>query len=146
VTQLHTATHIMNALVFQQFDGALVTGAQMNEDSTARMDFDLPDADNDRLRGARAGDQRRHPPGPRGQIAYVPMDEAAETPACCAVRSVTPPPGRDGRVRIVEIVGSTAQACGGTHLVQTGACGAIKILKIERTRAGTTGASASGMA
>ena len=36
--------------MFQRFQGALVTGAQLNEDGTARMDFDLPDADNDRLR------------------------------------------------------------------------------------------------
>jgi misacylated tRNA(Ala) deacylase len=48
--QLHTDTHILNALVFRQFQGALVTGAQLNADGTARMDFDLPDADNDRLR------------------------------------------------------------------------------------------------
>ena len=40
--ELHTDTHILNALVFQKFDGALVTGVQMNEDGTARMDFDLP--------------------------------------------------------------------------------------------------------
>ena len=50
MAQLHTDTHILNALVFRQFQGALVTGAQLNEDGTARMDFDLPDADNDRLR------------------------------------------------------------------------------------------------
>jgi Predicted metal-dependent hydrolases related to alanyl-tRNA synthetase HxxxH domain len=50
MAQLHTDTHILNALVFLHFQGALVTGAQMNEDGTARMDFDLPDADNDRLR------------------------------------------------------------------------------------------------
>lgn len=49
--QLHTDTHVLNALVFQQFDGALVTGVQMAEDGTARMDFDLPGADNERLRG-----------------------------------------------------------------------------------------------
>ena len=48
--QLHTDAHILNALVYQQFQGALVTGAQLNDDGTARMDFDLPDADNDRLR------------------------------------------------------------------------------------------------
>jgi misacylated tRNA(Ala) deacylase len=59
------------------------------------------------------------------------MDEAAETPGLLRSRSVTPPPGRDGRVRIVEIVELDRQACGGTHLAQTGACGAIKILKIE---------------
>ena len=50
MAQLHTDTHILNALVFQHFQGALVTGAQLNEDGTARMDFDLPEADNDRLR------------------------------------------------------------------------------------------------
>ena len=48
--QLHTDTHVLNALVFQHFDGALVTGVQMAEDGTARMDFDVPGADNDRLR------------------------------------------------------------------------------------------------
>ena len=41
VAQLHTITHVLNALVFQRFDGALVTGAQINADGTARMDFDL---------------------------------------------------------------------------------------------------------
>src|SRR5947207_3070635 len=49
--ELHTATHVLNACVFGTFDGALVTGAQMLADGTARMDFDLPDAENDRLRG-----------------------------------------------------------------------------------------------
>jgi misacylated tRNA(Ala) deacylase len=51
VSQLHTDTHILNALVFQSFSGALVTGCQINADGTARMDFDLPAADNDLLRG-----------------------------------------------------------------------------------------------
>ena len=49
--ELHTDLHIVNALVYQGFDGALVTGVQMNEDGTARIDFDLPEADNERLRG-----------------------------------------------------------------------------------------------
>ena len=48
--ELHTGLHLVNALVFQAFDGALVTGVQMAGDGTARIDFDLPDADNDRLR------------------------------------------------------------------------------------------------
>ena len=46
----HTASHILNAVVFKAFDGGLVTGAQMAADGTARMDFDLPGAKNDRLR------------------------------------------------------------------------------------------------
>jgi misacylated tRNA(Ala) deacylase len=47
LAQVHTATHIMNALVFRKFAGALVTGAQISGDGTARMDFNLPDVDND---------------------------------------------------------------------------------------------------
>ena len=39
--QLHTDAHILNALVYQQFRGALVTGAQLNDDGTVRVDFDL---------------------------------------------------------------------------------------------------------
>src|SRR5262249_3622479 len=49
-TELHTNAHVLNALVFQHFQGALITGAQLNDDGTARTDFDLPDVDNDRLR------------------------------------------------------------------------------------------------
>jgi misacylated tRNA(Ala) deacylase len=39
--ELHTDLHIVNALVYQGFNGALVTGVQMNNDGTARIDFDL---------------------------------------------------------------------------------------------------------
>ncbi|HEX3498694.1 MAG TPA: alanine--tRNA ligase-related protein, partial [Stellaceae bacterium] len=52
--QLHTGTHVLNALVYREFNGALVTGVQMYEDGTARMDFDVPGADNDRLRALEA--------------------------------------------------------------------------------------------
>jgi misacylated tRNA(Ala) deacylase len=129
--QLHTDTHILNALVFQSFDGALVSGVQMADDGTARMDFDLPGADNDRLRSLE---------GPindliRQDIAlnflYVPMDEAQAEHGLIRSRSVAPPPTPDGKIRIVEIVGLDRQACGGTHLASTGASVPIRILKIE---------------
>ncbi|MCG8593253.1 MAG: hypothetical protein MI785_02605 [Kiloniellales bacterium] len=41
--------------MFQAFDGALVTGVQMAADGTARIDFGLPDADNQRLRALEPG-------------------------------------------------------------------------------------------
>jgi misacylated tRNA(Ala) deacylase len=131
MTELHTGTHIINALVFQQFRGALVTGAQMNDDGTARMDFDLPDADNDRLRALEAplNDAIRQDLPLR--YAYVPMAEAAAEPGLLRSKSVTPPPGDDGTVRIVEIVGLDRQACGGTHLASTGRSRPLRILKID---------------
>ena len=129
--QLHTDTHVLNALVFQHFDGALVTGVQMAEDGTARMDFDLQGADNDRLRSLE---------GPindliRQDIAvtcgYVPMHEAHAEHGLIRSRSVAPPPTPDGKIRIVEIAGLDRQACGGTHLSSTGGSPPIRILKID---------------
>ncbi len=129
--QLHTGTHILNAFVFQSFDGALVTGVQMAADGTARMDFDVPGADNDRLRALE---------GPindviRQDIAvnfvYVPMHEAHAERGLIRSRSVAPPPTPDGKIRVVEILGLDRQACGGTHLSSTGGSRPIRILKID---------------
>ena len=129
--QLHTDTHVLNALVFQQFDGALVTGVQMADDGTARMDFDVPGADNDRLRALE---------GPINDIIrqdvplnfiYVPMHEAQAEKGLIRSRSVAPPPTPDGKIRVVEIVGLDRQACGGTHLASTGGSPPVRILKID---------------
>src|SRR5918999_302612 len=130
--QLHTDTHILNALVYQAFDGALVTGAQMNDDGTARMDFDLPDADNDRLRAplqAAINDVIRQDLPVR--YAYVPADVTTAEPGLIRNRSVAPPPDGDGLVRIVEIVGLDRQACGGAHLASTGRSRLVRVLKID---------------
>ena len=129
--QMHTDTHILNALVFQSFDGALVTGVQMADDGTARMDFDVPGADNDRLRALE---------GPLNDLIrqdipvrfdYVPVAEAQAQHGLVRSRSVAPPPTPDGTIRIVDIVGLDRQACGGTHLASTGASPPVRILKIE---------------
>ncbi len=131
MAQLHTDTHILNALVFVHFQGALVTGAQMNEDGTARMDFDLPDADNDRLRALEPeiNDVIRQDLPVR--YAYVPEADALAERGLIRNRSVAPPPAADGTVRVVEIVGLDRQACGGTHLVSTAGSAPLRILKID---------------
>jgi misacylated tRNA(Ala) deacylase len=132
MSQLHTGTHVLNALVFQEFRGALVTGAQLNADGTARMDFDLPAANNDRLRSpleAAINDVIRQDLPVRS--AYVPAADAAAEPGVIRNRSVAPPPDADGLVRVVEIVGLDRQACGGTHLASTGRSRPIRILKID---------------
>jgi misacylated tRNA(Ala) deacylase len=129
--QLHTATHILNAFVYQSFDGALVTGVQMAEDGTARMDFDVPGADNDRLRGLEAPINDVIAQDIAVTFAYVPMAEAQAERGLIRSRSVAPPPTPDGKIRIVEIAGLDRQACGGTHLASTGASPPIRILKID---------------
>jgi len=131
MSQLHTDTHILNALVFRQFHGALVTGAQLNEDGTARMDFDLPEADNDRLRALEPeiNDVIRQDLAVR--YAYVTAAEALAERGLVRNRSVAPPPAEDGTVRVVEIVGLDRQACGGTHLFSTARSAPVRILKID---------------
>lgn len=129
--QLHTDTHILNALVFQSFDGALVTGVQMAEDGTARMDFDVPGADSDRLRALEGPINDLIRQDIPVSFAYVPMRDAQAEHGLIRSRSVAPPPTPDGTIRIVEIVGLDRQACGGTHLGSTGQSPPVRILKID---------------
>lgn len=131
MTALHTDCHIVNALVYRQFQGALVTGAQLNEDATARIDFDLPDADNDRLRALEPAINDCIRQDLPLRYAHVPLAEASAQPGLLRSRSVAPPPGDDGTVRVVEIVGLDRQACGGTHLPSTAGSRPVRVLKID---------------
>jgi len=129
--QLHTGTHILNAFVFRNFDGALVTGVQMYDDGTARMDFDVPGADNDRIRSLEGPINDVIAQDIAVSFTYIPMEEAQAERGLIRSRSVAPPPTPDGKIRIVEIAGLDRQACGGTHLASTGASPLIRILKID---------------
>ena len=131
VAQLHTDTHVLNALVFQQFAGALVTGAQIYGDGTARMDFDLPGADNERLRRLEAEVNAVIRKGLEVRAVYVPATEARTTPGLIRSASVAPPPTPDGRLRVVEIAGLDRQACGGTHVTNTAESALIRITKVD---------------
>jgi misacylated tRNA(Ala) deacylase len=131
MAQLHTDTHVLNALVFQQFRGALVTGAQLNADGTARMDFDLPDADNARLRALEPAVNDVIGQDLTVRYSYVPLERATREEGLIRSRSVAPPPDADGTIRIVEIVGLDRQACGGTHLASTARSRPVRILKVD---------------
>ena len=129
--ELHTLAHVVNALVYTQFGGALLTGAQLNADGTFRVDFDLPGADNEALRALE---------GPLNDIirqdlpvsaAFMAHTEAEATPGLFRSKAVAPPVGKDGLVRIVEILGLDRQACGGTHLASTGRARPARIVKID---------------
>lgn len=131
MSELHTVAHIVNSVVFIEFGGALLTGAQLAADGTLRVDFDLPDADNDRLRAldGAINDAIRQD---RAVTAFaMPYAEAQAVPGLFRSKSVAPPPQDDGNVRIVEIAGLDRQACGGTHLRSTGASRPVRILKVD---------------
>lgn len=131
VASLHTMSHVLNAFVFDEFSGSLVTGAQISGDGTGRMDFDLPDVDNDRLR---ALEQPINDVISR-QVAvtatYVPVAEATPESGLMRSMSVAPPPTPDGTYRVIDVDGVDRQACGGTHLSNTGQSRPIEITKVE---------------
>ena len=129
--QLHTGLHIVNALAFQAFDGALVTGAQIGDDRTARIDLDLPGANSERVRALEPAinDAIRQDLAV-GQV-YVPAHLAGAERGLLRSRSVAPPPQADGTIRVIEIAGLDRQACGGTHLSSTGQSPPLRILKVD---------------
>ncbi|MBZ6077665.1 alanyl-tRNA editing protein [Microvirga puerhi] len=131
MSELHTLAHVANSLVYRDFGGALLTGAQLSADGTFRVDFDLPGADADRLRclDAAINDVIRQDL-PVGAFR-MSWDEAAAVPGLFRSKAVSPPRGSDGQVRIVEIRDLDRQGCGGTHLVSTGAARPVTILKVD---------------
>jgi misacylated tRNA(Ala) deacylase len=129
--QLHTDLHLVNALAFQAFDGALVTGAQIGGDGTARIDLDLPGADSDRLRALEPAINDAIRQDLAVRQVYVPTETALAERGLLRSRSVAPPPQPDGTIRVIEIAGLDRQACGGTHLGSTGQSPPIRILKID---------------
>jgi misacylated tRNA(Ala) deacylase len=131
VASLHTMSHVLNAFVFDEFAGALVTGAQINGDGTGRMDFDLPDVDNDRLRALEAPVNDVIARDLDVTAVYVDAGEAERVQGLVRSMSVAPPPTPDGRLRLIDIAGLDRQACGGTHLDHTGAAPLVRITKIE---------------
>ena len=131
VASLHTMSHVLNAFVFDEFEGSLVTGAQINGDGTGRMDFDLSAIDNDRLRALEAPVNDVIARGLTVEAVYVSAEDAATTPGLVRSLSVAPPPTDDGRLRLIDVDGLDRQACGGTHLSNTAQSRPFKIGKIE---------------
>jgi len=131
VASLHTMSHVLNAFVFEEFEGSLVTGAQINGDGTGRMDFDLSAIDNDRLRALATPVNDVITRGLDVRAVYVDADDAASTPGLVRSMSVAPPPTPDGRLRLIDVDGLDRQACGGTHLTNTAQSRRFEIGKIE---------------
>ncbi|HEV8382575.1 MAG TPA: alanyl-tRNA editing protein [Gemmatimonadales bacterium] len=131
MSQLHTDLHILNALVFQRFDGALVTGAQIAADGTARHDFDLPEVDNAKLKALEADVNDVIAQGLEVRTYYVTVEQVMAEPGLIRSKSVAPPPTPDGKIRIVEIVGLDRQACGGTHVANTRESRPIRLVKVD---------------
>ena len=125
--RFHTALHVFNTVMLRGFDG-WITGVRMDP-ARSHIDFRvnytpemvrrIEDDVNDVL--ARQ----------LGVGSYsISAEEFQRRPDLLRTLEAQPPI-EDGRVRVVEIAGFEAQACGGTHVRDTGAVGQIRIVKID---------------
>lgn len=124
----HTVLHILNTITLRDYEG-WITGVQMAEDY-ARIDFKL-----DHLSPALCADlehkvntalEENH----AVRAFYILEDEFHQRPDLLRTLEAKPPI-IDGRVRVVEIVGFDAQACGGTHVKTTAEVGHFTIFRTE---------------
>lgn len=129
--RLHTATHLLCALVPHPVDGCSITAGY------ARLDFHMTEPlDKEALN---AGIARlvagAHPVRQR----WISEAELDGNPGLVRSMSVQPPRSADGqgRVRLVEIEGVDLQPCGGTHVANTAEIGAVVVTKLEKKSAKT---------
>ncbi|HXV07883.1 MAG TPA: alanyl-tRNA editing protein [Burkholderiales bacterium] len=128
LARYHTVLHVLNTIALRDY-GGWITGCQIAPDY-ARIDFKL-----DALSAELCAELERkvnavlaadHPVTHR----YLPEEEFRRRDDLLRTLEAKPPVV-DGRVRVVEIRGFDAQACGGTHVRSTAELGRLTIFRTE---------------
>ena len=121
--RFHTALHLLCAAV-----KAPVTGGRMAADK-AHLDFDI---EMERLQKesieARVNELVKAALETRPH--WISDAELDSRPELVKTMSVAPPRG-EGRVRLLDIPGVDLQACGGTHVRNTGEIGTVEVARIR---------------
>ena len=119
----HTALHLLGAVV-----KAPVTGGRIADDK-AHLDFDI---EMEKL-AKEAIESRLHELVTRcveTKASWITDADLDARPELVKTMSVAPPRG-EGRVRLLEIPGVDLQACGGTHVKNTGEIGKLTVARIR---------------
>lgn len=126
--RLHTATHLLCAVVRELVDGCSVTAGY------ARLDFAMT-APLER-QAVQQGLDRLIAAGHPVSCEWISDDEMRANPQLVKSMSVSPPIGF-GRVRLLRVHDVDLQPCGGTHVRNTREIGAVRVTKIEKKSART---------
>lgn len=126
--RLHTATHLLCAIVPHQTNGCSITAQY------ARLDFDMVEPlEREHLERELA---RLVAEAHAVRTVWISDEELDAKPDLVRTMSVKPPRGV-GRVRLLEIDGVDLQPCGGTHVANTREIGGLRVAKIEKKSART---------
>ena len=128
LSRYHTVLHVLNTIALRDY-GGWITGAQIAVDYS-RIDFRLEDfsaalcaALEEKVNAVLRGNHVL-------KSYYVSEEEFHARDDLLRTLEVTPPVF-GGQVRVVEIQGFDAQACGGTHVVNTSEVGTFSIVRRE---------------
>ncbi|SFK60486.1 alanyl-tRNA editing protein [Shimia haliotis] len=126
--RVHTALHLLSVVI-----PLPVTGGSISAEK-GRLDFDMPDAPEDKEALSTALNELIGRDLEVGE-QWITDEELAANPGLVKTMSVQPPKGA-GLVRLVRIGEGEGQVdlqpCGGTHVARTGEIGRVRLGKIEK--------------
>ena len=122
--RLHSAMHMMCAVIPQP-----VTGGNIRDNGSARLEFDLPEPPDKAELEARLNELTHRDITMRSR--WISDQELDARPELVRTLSVQPPRGA-GRIRLVEFEGVDLQPCGGTHVANAREIGDIRIDSIKK--------------
>ena len=123
----HTACHILSAIIHNE-TGAKISGNQLSEDKT-RVDFSLEEFDREQLKAYEAKVNNIIDKNIPVSIEIMNREEAFQIPSVVKLKDAFPP--ETLQIRVITIPEIDRQACGGTHVANTGEIPHIEVFKAE---------------
>ena len=125
----HTALHALSGVIFADH-GAKVTGGNMDDGGTARMDFELDSMSQEIGREVEDKLNARLAEDVPVIVSFLPRTEALADPDLIRTKVSLIPETVDP-IRVIDIVGIDKQADGGTHVRSTAEVGRVRVIKTE---------------
>ncbi|HYY08100.1 MAG TPA: alanyl-tRNA editing protein [Actinomycetota bacterium] len=125
----HTALHSLSGVIFREY-GAKVTGGNMDDTGSARMDFELDQMSQDMARDVEAKLNEELAKNRPVHVSFLPRVEALSDPDLIRTKVNLIPDSVDP-IRVIDIEGIDKQADGGTHVKATGEVGTVRVVKTE---------------
>ena len=125
----HTALHSLSGVIFRDY-GAKVTGGNMDDTGSARMDFELDEMSQElgkEVESKLNEELNRNRPV---HVSFLPRAEALADPDLIRTKVSLIPEFVDP-IRVIDIEGIDKQADGGTHVKATGEVGHVTVVKTE---------------
>ena len=122
--RVHTALHLLSVILpYPVTGGSIGTG-------DGRLDFNIPEAILDKEELTQKL-QTMLESNAVVSTQWITDEELDAEPELVKTMSVQPPRG-SGKIRLVKIEGLDLQPCGGTHVLNIGEVGKVRIKKIEK--------------